>query len=163
MMPTLQLTTPISAPINRVFDLARCIDLHTHTTSSTGEQAIAGVTSGLIGLREEVTWRAKHLGLWQTLTVRITKFERPTYFADEMLRGAFQQMQHEHHFEATSTGTLMRDVFSYTSPWGLLGRLADMLFLERYLRHFLVERNRILQQVAESEEWKHYLPASDLP
>ncbi|MGV3607987.1 MAG: SRPBCC family protein [Planctomycetaceae bacterium] len=160
-MPTLQLTTNIAAPIERVFDLARCIDLHAHTASSTGEQAIAGVTSGLIGPGEEVTWRAKHLGVSQTLTVRITAFERPTYFADEMLRGAFQKMQHQHHFEATSSGTAMRDLFTYTSPWGLLGRLADWLFLERYLRNFLMKRNRILQQVAESEEWKQYLPQSD--
>jgi len=156
-MPTLQLTTIIAAPIERVFDLARCIDLHTHTTFSTGEQAIAGVTSGLIGSGEEVTWRAKHLGVWQTLTVRITKFERPNYFADEMLRGAFKQMQHQHYFEATSAGTIMQDVFAYTSPWGLWGRLADTLFLERYLRHFLTERNRILKQEAESEEWQRYL------
>lgn len=160
-MPTLQLTTTIAAPIERVFDLARCIDLHTHTTSSTGEQAIAGVTSGLIGLGEEVTWRAKHFGVWQTLTVRITKFERPNYFADEMLRGAFQQMQHQHYFEATSTGTVMRDLFTYTSPWGILGRMAEALFLERYLRRFLAERNHILKQVAESEEWKRFLPRSE--
>lgn len=160
-MPTLQLTTTIAAPIERVFDLARCIDLHTHTTSSTGEHAIAGVTSGQIGLGEEVTWRAKHFGVWQTLTVRITKLEHPSFFADEMLRGAFQQMQHHHHFEATSTGTVMRDLFTYTAPWGILGRMADALFLERYLQRFLAERNRILKQVAESEEWKRFLSRSE--
>ncbi|NJM41916.1 MAG: hypothetical protein HC853_14760 [Anaerolineae bacterium] len=39
-------------------------------------RAIAGVTSGLIGLGQEVTWRARHFGIWQSLTVRITEFQR---------------------------------------------------------------------------------------
>ena len=43
----------------------------------------------------------------------------------------------------------MRDVFDYTSPLGILGRLADLLFLERYLRTFLVERGKFIKTTAE--------------
>lgn len=156
-MPTIELATPITAPVDRVFDLARSIDLHTQSTSRTNEQAIAGVTNGLIGLGDEVTWRARHFGVWQKLTVRVTEFERPTHFADVMVRGAFHSMEHHHHFEESGGGTVMRDVFSFQSPLGPLGRIADALFLARYMRAFLIERNQVLKATAESDEWKRYL------
>ena len=156
-MPTIELTTLIAAPIERVFDLSRSIDLHTDSTSSTGERAVAGVTSGLIGLGQEVTWRARHFGVWQSLTVRVTVFERPTHFADVMLRGAFRRMEHHHYFKPSSDGTIMRDVFTFESPLGPLGRIADWLFLERYLRSFLIERNRVIKTTAESDNWQKFL------
>ena len=156
-MPTIEFATSIAAPIERVFDLARSIDLHTNSTSSTGERAVAGVTSGLIGAGQEVTWRARHFGVWQSLTVRVTVFERPTHFADAMLRGAFHSMEHHHHFEQSDSGTIMRDVFSFQSPLGILGRIADFLFLTRYMKSFLVERNRVIKATAESDDWKQYI------
>ena len=156
-MPTIELATSIAAPIERVFDLARSIDLHTNSTSSTGERAIAGVTSGLIGPGQEVTWRARHFGVWQSLTVRVTVFERPNHFADAMLRGAFRSMEHHHYFEQAGSGTTMRDVFSFQSPLGILGRIADSLFLTRYMKSFLIERNRLIKATAESDDWKQYI------
>ena len=156
-MPVLELATSIAAPVERVFDLSRSIDLHMCSTADTGERAIAGVTSGLIGFAEEVTWRAKHLGIWQSLTVRITEFERPTHFADVMQRGVFRRMEHHHYFEPAPGGTLMRDLFTFESPLGLLGRLADFVFLERYLRSFLIERNRVIKATAESDAWRQFI------
>src|SRR4030095_6224210 len=135
-MPVIELTPSITAPIERVFDLCRSIDLHTNSTSSTGERAVAGVTSGLIGLEQEVTWRGRHFGVWQSLTVRVTVFERPTHFGDAMVRGAFRSMEHHHYFEPSATGTTMRDVFSFESPFDILGRMANFLFLSRSVRSF---------------------------
>lgn len=155
-MPLIELATSIAAPIERVFDLARSIDLHMESTARTGERAIAGITSGLIGLGQEVTWRARHFGIWQSLTVRITEFEPPTHFADVMLRGAFRRMKHHHYFERSSEGTVMRDLFSYESPLGILGRIAEFLFLDRYMRSLLVERNRVIKAAAESDTWTKY-------
>ena len=159
-MPTIELATQIAAPVERVFDLARSIDLHTDSTSSTGERAIAGVTCGLIGPDEEVTWRARHFGIWQTLTVRITRVDRPNRFADTILRGAFRCMEHHHIFEESADGTVMRDVFAYESPLGILGRIADYLFLERYMRSFLVARNQVIKTTAESVDWRRYLDSA---
>ena len=156
-MPTIELATFIAAPIERVFDLARSIDLHTNSTSRTGERAIAGVTSGLIGPGQEVTWRARHFGVWQSLTVCVTVFERPTHFADAMLRGAFRSMEHHHYFERSGNGTTMRDVFSFQSPLGIFGRIADFLFLTRYMKSFLIERNRVIKATAESDGWNQYI------
>lgn len=156
-MPVIELSTIIAAPVERVFDLARCIEAHTASTSRTGEHAVGGMTSGLIEMGQEVTWRARHFGVWQNLTVRVTAFDRPRHFQDVMVRGAFRRFTHDHFFEPSGDGTLMRDVFDYESPLGPLGRLANGLFLEQYMRAFLVERNQVLKSVAESEDWRQYL------
>lgn len=140
-----------------MFDLARSIDLHTNSASHTQERAVGGVTSGLIGPDQEVTWRARHFGVWQSLTVRVIAFECPTHFADRMTRGAFRQMEHHHYFEPSSEGTAMCDVFEFESPLGILGRLVDRLFLNAYMRSFLVERNRIIKAIAESDDWQRYV------
>lgn len=150
-MPVIRLTTPIAAPPERVFDLARSIDLHAASMAEHGEVAIAGVTHGPIGAGEEVTWRARHFGIWFELTARIVRFEPPRHFRDSMVRGVFARFDHDHFFERTpDNATLMRDVFDYTSPLGPLGRLADALFLRRYMTALLVTRNRSLKQAAES-------------
>ena len=157
-MPVIKLSTKIRAPIERVFDLSLSIDLHKAASAHTGEEAIAGVTSGLIGLGEQVTWRAKHLGVWQTLTTTITKHSSPNAFSDAMVQGAFKRFNHEHLFSESDGVTTMRDVFDFTAPLGLLGRFADWLFLENYMRRFLVLRNETIKRIAESDEWKQFLP-----
>ncbi|MEQ8244635.1 SRPBCC family protein [Fulvivirga sp.] len=120
-MPVITLETRIKAPIELCFDLSRSIDLHKVSTAHTNEEAIAGVTSGLIGLNEFVTWKAKHLGITQTLTTKITEFQYPTSFTDEMEKGAFKSFKHEHIFNKEDNYTLMIDQFDYQSPLGLLG------------------------------------------
>lgn len=156
-MPVIKLETKINAPVERVFDLARSIDLHTKSASKSNEEAIAGRTSGLICLDETVTWRAKHLGVRQTLTSKITIFERPFHFRDSMLRGIFKRIDHDHFFEEIENGTLMRDEFDYDAPLWILGNLADFLFLEKYMTNFLIERNRLIKEIAESEKWREYV------
>lgn len=112
---------------------------------------------GLIGMGDEVTWEARHFGIKQRLTVRVTIFERPVRFQDVMISGAFKRMQHEHEFVAQDTGTLMLDRFEFESPFGILGWIFDRLFLAGYMRRFLIRRNRILKELAESERWKKYV------
>lgn len=152
-MPTITLTTHINAPLTRCFDLSRSIDLHLISTKHTGEKAIAGVTKGLIGLHETVTWRANHFGIWQNLTSKITEFDRPNYFVDEMVKGAFKSFRHKHHFEAEGDGTLMTDVFTFESPLGILGKIFNGLILTSYMKNLLERRNDVIKQVAESDKW----------
>lgn len=148
-MPIIKTDMFIYAPRDICFDVARDIDIHTESTSQTNERAIGGVTSGLIGLNETVTWEAVHFGIKQNLTVRITEFDFPNRFVDEMEKGAFKRFYHVHEFIEKQTGTLMVDTFDYTSPFGIIGRLADRLFLEQYMKEFLIKRNRYIKKIAE--------------
>lgn len=148
-MPAIHLETIIKAPVDLCFDLSRNIDLHLASTKQTREAAIAGKTSGLIGLDETVTWRAKHLGVWQTLTSKVTGMDRPRFFVDEMVKGAFKSFRHEHHFLEIGENTKMTDIFIFESPFGILGKVADLLFLKRYLTNLLAKRNSVIKEFAE--------------
>ena len=144
-----------------LFDLARSIDVHKASTHHTGEEAIAGKTAGLLELGESVTWRAQHFGVWQTLSSRMTEFDRPHHFRDSMVHGAFKAFDHDHFFYEQSNGmTLMEDVFHYTAPLGPLGWIAERVFLTRYMTRFLNERNLIVIDLAQSGHWRDYLPES---
>ena len=160
-MARIELTTAISAPIERCFDLSRSIDLHVASTHGTGERAIAGVTTGLIGLDQTVTWKGRHFGLMPTHKSLITAFDRPKYFQDSMLQGAFHSCIHGHYFEVRASGTVMTDVMEFAAPLGLLGKLAEVLVLERHLRAFLEHRNDFVKKVAESAQWKSDLSAGN--
>ena len=149
-MPTFILRTQINAPVERCFDLARRIDLHLDTMKHTAERAIAGVTSGLIGLNETVTWKARHFGVVMTLTSKITECSSPEIFTDEMVAGPFKMMKHRHVFEQKDGYTLMTDEFMYQSPLGILGKVADALFLKKYMQNLIEHRNQVIKQKAES-------------
>lgn len=156
-MPVIYLELHIKAPIDRCFDLARSVDMHIHSTQHTNETAIAGKTSGLLELDEQVTWRARHLGVMQTLTSRITAMQRPHSFTDEMIEGAFHSFKHEHLFEQVGDTTIMTDNFIYQSPLGLLGKLVDTIFLKNYMTRLLTTRNLLIKEYAETEKWKEVL------
>jgi ligand-binding SRPBCC domain-containing protein len=149
-MAGIRLETVIAAPIELVFDLARDIDFHQRSTEATGERAVEGRTSGLIGPDETVTWRARHLGRSWDLTSRITEFQRPMRFVDEQVSGPFASFRHEHRFEAIPDGTRMIDQWHHVAPFGVLGRIADRLLLERHLRRLLLVRNATLKAEAEA-------------
>lgn len=131
------------------FDLSRDIDLHVRSTHGTDEVAVAGVTSGLIGLGESVTWEATHFGIRQRLTSRITAFQPPAHFRDSLVEGIFKRFDHDHFFTPKNSGTTMRDVFDYESPLGILGRIADRLFVAAYMKRLLATRAAVIKSEAE--------------
>jgi ligand-binding SRPBCC domain-containing protein len=140
----------INAPIGIVFDAERNISLHESTQHGRGEKAVDGVTAGLIELGQEVEWEANHFGIRQRLRVRITQMEKPFYFRDDMIKGAFKTMVHEHFFsEDNPNKTTKRDVFCFSAPFGILGYFAERLFLRSYMTRFLKTKNQELKRLIE--------------
>lgn len=156
-MPTIHLTSFIQAPIERVFDLSRNIDLHKKSMTESGEEAVAGTTNGLIQQGETVTWKAKHLGKTRFHKSRITVMQSPNHFIDEMVEGDFKSFEHSHHFMKIENGTIMIDLLRYEVPYGLVGRLVDRFYLFRYLTKMMENRNLYIKQTAESERWRQFL------
>lgn len=150
-MPRIQLYTEIKAPIDICFDLARNIDMHKLSMAHTRERAIAGVTSGLIGLNESVTWKARHFGVVQQLSARIVKFERPYRFTDKMEKGFFKSFTHIHEFKELEGNTFMIDIFDFETPFGIIGKLLDKFVLNRYMKKLLVRRNSMIKIYAEDK------------
>lgn len=148
-MQTIRIETFIAAPPERCFDAARDLDLHVKSMAGTGERAVGGRTSGLIELGEEVTWRARHFLITQHFTSKITAFDRPRHFQDSMQLGAFRSFVHDHTFEARGGGTLMTDTLAFSAPLGVLGWLAEVLVLRRYLTRLLETRAEIIKAAVE--------------
>jgi len=156
-MSKIHLTTFIAAPAARVFNLSRSINLHKISTAGTKEEAIAGITNGLININETVTWQARHLFKTRRFTSLITAMEIPAHFTDEMTAGDFKSFQHHHYFKPVQNGTIMIDVVFFESPYGFIGRWVNKLFLKRYLEKTLAKRNAVIKEYAETEKWKAIL------
>jgi ligand-binding SRPBCC domain-containing protein len=157
-MIEINLETRIAAPAMRVFLLSLSIDLHMESTAATRERAVAGVTHGLIGPGQSVTWRGRHFGLMLSHTSLITRYEPPHLFEDVMTTGVFRSFEHQHRFEQLDGGTLMHDRLRFTAPLGPLGLVAERLILRRYFVRFLTERDHHIRTVAEGDRWRHFLP-----
>lgn len=149
-MPVILLETRISAPIQDCFDAARNLDLHMGSMKHTGEKVVAGKNSGLAETGDRITWEAVHFGIRQQLTVEIGKMNPPYFFEDFMVKGIFAEMHHAHFFDdMPGSSTRMRDVFQFRAPLGIPGRIAESLFLTRYMQNLLLTRNQFLKQSLE--------------
>ncbi|MCM3694740.1 SRPBCC family protein [Neobacillus niacini] len=151
-MPLIEHKQFIKAPIEVCFDLARDVNVHTQTTLKTKERAVGGVTKGLLEEGDSVTWEAVHFGIKQRLTARVIFMEKPHSFVDVMVKGAFKSFIHIHQFTAEGKGTMMIDHFQYKSRFGPIGVLIDKLFLEKYMKRFIVIRAKELKKIAEKNE-----------
>jgi ligand-binding SRPBCC domain-containing protein len=143
--------TYVNSPIEKCFDAARDIDLHTKTVwSFTRERAIAGTTQGLIEFGEMVTFRATHFAIRQSLTSKIIEFNSPKLFTDQMQKGAFKSLKHIHEFIEHGDGTIMKDTLAFQSPYGIIGILFDILVLKHYMKKFINDRNLNLKAILEA-------------
>ena len=150
-MPRIDIVTMIRATPERCFDCSRDLDLHQKSMAHTGERAVGGKTTGLIGLGEEVTWRATHFHIPFTMTSRVTEFDRPIRFVDEQTRGPFRRFRHEHVFRRSGEGTDMIDRLQFDAPLGPIGRLVERVLLASYLRRLIDERGHFIKVAAERQ------------
>jgi len=79
---------------------------------------------------------------------RIAELEWNHYFADVQEKGPFKTWHHRHEFaEETrpgNNGTRIRDIIDYEIGWGVLGAVADALFVRRQMKRMFEERQRRL-------------------
>lgn len=156
-MPTLHLTTFIAAPAERVFDLSRSIDLHKESMSRFKEEAVSGVRFGLIEKDETVTWKARHFFKNRLLRVKITEMKKKEMFTDEQIEGDFKSLRHEHYFKPCDNGTIMIDIMNFEAPYGMVGRMLNTVYLTKYMRRMLEQRNKVIKDYAEGENWRQLL------
>ncbi len=149
-MGTIVIETRIEAPRELCFDLARDVEAHCDTAKFTAEQAVApGRTSGLLERGDLVVFEGTHFGLRLRLSARIVEMDRPAKFVDEAVDSAFKRMRHVHEFRGEGRATVMIDTLEWEAPLGPIGRIADVLFLRRYMRQFVVRKQHELKQLAE--------------
>ena len=158
-MPFIHLTTFIAAPQERVFDLSRSVNLHKYSMNKHQEKIVDGVMSGFMNVNDTVTWKAKHLFKERRLKIKISQLQRPDFFTDEQVEGDFVSMKHEHYFKPIENGMIMIDQFHFETPYGFWGKIINGVYLEKYMTRLLSERNKVIKQTAESNQWKQFLNA----
>ena len=80
--------------------------------------------------------------------------QSPVYFCDEMIKGDFKTMRHEHHFKTVENGTIMIDMMEFETPYKSIGRFLNIIYLTKYMEMFLIKRNTVIKEYAESMKWK---------
>jgi ligand-binding SRPBCC domain-containing protein len=98
---------------------------------------------------DTVTFEGTHFLLRLRFTARIVEFDRPRRFVDELVRSSFRKLRHVHEFDERDGATIMRDTLDWISPLGLLGRIADVLFVTRHMRSFVTRKQLALKELAE--------------
>jgi ligand-binding SRPBCC domain-containing protein len=147
--------THINAPIERCFLLSTNVDL---VARVIGMKAVRGTTSGLIGAGEHVEWGGWKFGLPLRHDSLITRYEPPTFFQDCMASGRFRAYRHDHEFTEMDGRTLLKDTVRFSMPFGPVGKLAGKHILIPHFRDLIRRRFAMLKFIAESEEWRKYLP-----
>ena len=151
-MEVIRNTTLVCAPIDRCFDLSLSIDLELEAARGYKIRAVGGVTQGIIGLGQQVRWEAEQFGVRIIHESEITRFERPSYFQDRMVRGVFRSFEHDHYFHRVDDRvTEIRDVVRFSMPLRWLGPISERLIVRRRLRRLIAARNRAIKQRAETE------------
>ena len=151
-MDVIRSTTQVCAPIDRCFDLSLSIDLELEAARDFKIRAVGGVTAGVIGLGQRVRWETKQFGIRVIHESEITRFERPNYFQDRMVRGVFRSFEHDHFFHRIDHEvTEVRDVVRFRMPFRLLGPISERLIVGPRLKRLITERNRAIKQHAEAQ------------
>ncbi|MEV4624695.1 SRPBCC family protein [Micromonospora sp. NPDC049523] len=148
-MAIIELSTVVPSPAARVFDLSIDVDAHTASMLTARERVVAGVAHGPMALGDTVTWAARHFGVTWRMTSRITVHDRPHRFVDEQVSGPFRRWYHEHLFtdepddgtDGAPGSTVMVDRIEFTAPAGPLGWVVTIVFLRRYMRRLIDQRN----------------------
>ncbi len=157
-MSVIHLTNFIPAPVERVFDLTRNLEVHKFSMQKYQEKIIGGSYHSLVEKGDTIKWQAKHLRKVRVLESKITDMRPYEYFRDEMTMGDFKTFYHEHYFKPCDNGTIMIDYLHYTLPYGKVGEMFDRLYMKKYLEQLLTERNKVVHDIAASaNKWKRYL------
>jgi ligand-binding SRPBCC domain-containing protein len=150
-MPRFTLVTRIDAPPARVFDASLDVEVHTASMAKSAERAVGGVTTGRLALGDSVTWLARHFGIRWRMTSTITECTPPRHFTDEQAAGPFRYWRHDHYFASDAHGgTVMRDEVDFTAPFGVLGTVAEIVVLRRYLARLIRLRNQHIKVLTET-------------
>ncbi|WP_042939039.1 SRPBCC family protein [Rhodococcus sp. AW25M09] len=151
MALTIRLTTSIDADPAVVFDLESDAFVHAESQGTFGESVRVDAGRRDLRLGDEIEIRSRHLGVWFTLTSRITEYEPSRYFVDEQVTGPFASMRHEHFFLARRELTHMVDIMSVEFRGGRLGAVILDVPGRLYLRRVLCVRNAYIKKRAEAE------------
>jgi len=115
--------------------------------AGANRESLAGVGSEIVTSFRLLPFLPFH-AQWIAL---ITEFEWNHHFADIQKKGPFKRFQHRHEFsveiQSGARGTMVRDVIQYEAGFGVLGDLAQKLFIAPSLKQTFEYRQRMLEKL----------------
>jgi ligand-binding SRPBCC domain-containing protein len=163
-MPIISMETRINAPVEKVFDMARNVQVHCQSAAWTQERVVEVGKAAALEKGDSVTFEAVHLGRKRKLTSRISSMDAPNSFTDKMVKGPFKSLSHQHNFQSMPDGsTLMFDILEYTAPGGIFAPIVDKVVLEKYMREFVAKRNRSFKAIVEQSVAREQDASADKP
>ena len=152
-------STHIAAPLDRVFLLSCSLaiverELGMHPVAGKGSSRNAGLVVG----GDSIRWEGWQLGFWNYHVSVISAYEPYEFFQDTMTDGRFRFFQHDHYFIEIGGQVLLKDTVRFSLPFGWPGRLVGKKILVPHITGLLRRRFDLLKRIAESQEWREYLP-----
>tara|TARA_Y100001933_G_scaffold259243_1_gene308687 strand:+ start:274 stop:732 length:459 start_codon:yes stop_codon:yes gene_type:complete len=87
------------------------------------------------------------LSIPTTWVTEITQVEKHKFFIDEQRVGPYTMWHHQHFLEETKDGILMTDIVTYKPPFGILGSIANSLFIKKKLKSIFDYRFVALEKI----------------
>jgi ligand-binding SRPBCC domain-containing protein len=93
-----------------------------------------------------IRYKVQVLPLWKVNWItEITDVNEPYSFADEQRKGPYAIWKHVHNFKEVKSGVEMNDDLTYAIPYGIIGRLANAVFVEREVNGIFDYRHKVLE------------------
>ena len=156
-MFTLRNSILVHAPIERLFALSTSLAI---VQRELGMRPVAGPTEGRVTAGDKVRWEGMQLGFpnYHVSLIPADTWDPPHFFQDRMIAGRFRSFEHDHRFTLQNNGVLLSDEVRFTMPFGWPGRFVGRAVLVPHIRGLLHRRFHLLKRLAESDEWRQFLP-----
>ena len=76
----------------------------------------------------------------------ITQVKDKSFFIDEQRMGPYKMWHHQHLFEEQNDGVLMTDIVTYIPPFGIVGNIANAVFIKKQLRNIFDYRYKVMDE-----------------
>jgi ligand-binding SRPBCC domain-containing protein len=94
-----------------------------------------------------ITYKVSPLfGIKLNWVTEITHVKDKEYFVDEQRIGPYSMWHHQHKIEPIDGGILMTDIITYEPPMGILGAIANTLFIKKQLKEIFDYRKMVLEK-----------------
>ena len=87
------------------------------------------------------------LGIKMNWVTEITHVKEGEYFVDEQRTGPYAIWHHEHHFTEIKGGVHMTDILTYAIPYGIIGRIANKLIVEKEVKTIFAYRDEEIKKL----------------
>jgi ligand-binding SRPBCC domain-containing protein len=145
-MPQHILSIDIPRPAIEVFDfLARPANLMHLAPADMRLELVQGPERVQLG--SVVHWKARRMGVSQTLVNEVTAFEEGVVFAEEQCQGPFRRWVFMHRLTAIAVGTRLTEELTWEPPGGLLGLLVTAAVVHKDLDHLFAYRALQMKQL----------------